>query len=104
MGSFRFSRVIIIVLALLIVIGGAFFISIQLIDAFQKGHQFRIDAWGIEMASSMETDALNMFFGWLTDLGAVWFLTTGSIVVGVILLLVGSNRLWRFTFLAIAML
>lgn len=57
-----------------------------------------------QFVSSIQSDTLDSIFGFITELGAVWLIATGSIIVGIILLFYPSNRLWRVLYFAVTMI
>ena len=87
-----------------VLIGGAFFLFAEIADDVFEKEKFQIDQMASQFVSSIQSDTLDSIFGFITELGAVWLIATGSIIVGIILLFYPSNRLWRVLYFAVTMI
>ena len=92
------------ILLALVLIGGAFFLFVEIADEVVEEETLRIDQLFIDFTSFIQSDGLDCLFSLITELGSVWFLTVGSIIVGVILLFYKDNRIWRFLYFAVTMI
>ena len=101
--QFLQKNLIWIVLAI-VLIGGAFFLFAEIADDVFEKEKFQIDQMASQFVSSIQSDTLDSIFGFITELGAVWLIATGSIIVGIILLFYPSNRLWRVLYFAVTMI
>lgn len=88
----------------IVLIGGAFFLFAEIADDVFEKEKFQIDQMASQFVSSIQSDTLDSIFGFITELGAVWLIATGSIIVGIILLFYPSNRLWRVLYFAVTMI
>nr|WP_289038714.1 phosphatase PAP2 family protein [uncultured Allobacillus sp.] len=99
-----FQKNIIWILLAIVVIGGAFFLFAEIAeDVFEK-EKFLIDQKASHFVSSIQSNTLDSLFGFITELGAVWLITTGTIIVGLILFFYPNNRLWRVFHFAVTMI
>ncbi|MFB9973957.1 phosphatase PAP2 family protein [Allobacillus sp. SKP2-8] len=101
--QFLQKNLIWIVLAI-VLIGGAFFLFAEIADDVFEKEKFQIDQMASQFVSSIQSDTLDSIFGFITELGAVWLIATGSIIVGIILLFYPSNRLWRVLYFTVTMI
>ncbi|PKR77668.1 hypothetical protein CEY16_06970 [Halalkalibacillus sediminis] len=97
------ARTYIMIFIALTVIGGGFYIFSELADEVLEQEKFIIDQWASEFVAQFSNPTLYTFLGWVTELGSVYTLTFGSIVLVAILAIYYKRRTWRIVYFIIAM-
>ncbi|KIL43198.1 phosphatase PAP2 family protein [Jeotgalibacillus campisalis] len=97
------ARTYILIVTALLIIGGGFYIFSELGEEVLENEMFMIDRYAADFAESLATPGVTTFFAWITELGSVWALTLGSIIMLVVLWVFYQRKKWRIVYFVIAM-
>ncbi|MFB1082649.1 phosphatase PAP2 family protein [Jeotgalibacillus sp. JSM ZJ347] len=97
------SRTYILIVTALVIIGAGFYIFTELGEDVLENEKFMIDQHAAEFAESIATPGVTAFFAFITELGSVWALTTGSIIMIAVLAYFYNRKKWRIIYFVIAM-
>lgn len=97
------ARTYILIVTALLIIGGGFYIFIELGEEVLENEKFMIDQHAADFAENLATPEVTTFFAWITELGSVWALTVGSLVMFGVLWYFYQRKKWRIVYFVIAM-
>ena len=93
----------ILIVTALLIIGGGFYIFIELGEEVLEKEKFLIDRYAADFAESLATPGVMTFFAWITELGSVWALTVESFIMLGVLWYFYERKKWRIVYFVIAM-
>lgn len=97
------ARTYILIVTALLIIGGGFYIFIELGEEVLENEKFMIDLNAADFAENLATPGVTNFFAWITELGSVWALTVGSLIMFGVLWYFYQRKKWRIVYFVIAM-
>lgn len=97
------TRTYILIVTALLIIGGGFYIFIELGEEVLENEKFMIDQHAADFAENLATPGVTTFFAWITELGSVWALTVGSLIMFGVLWYFYQRKKWRIVYFVIAM-
>lgn len=97
------ARTYILIVTALLIIGGGFYIFIELGEEVLENEKFMIDQHAANFAENLATPGVTTFFAWITELGSVWALTVGSLIMFCVLWYFYQRNKWRIVYFVIAM-
>lgn len=93
----------ILIVTALLIIGGGFYIFIELGEEVLEKEKFMIDRYAAYFAESFATPGVMTFFAWITELGSVWALSVASFIMLGVLWYFYERKKWRIVYFVIAM-
>ncbi|WP_226577317.1 phosphatase PAP2 family protein [Halobacillus litoralis] len=84
--------------------GAAFYSFIVLAEEVVEEQKFAIDQMATDFVSAVNTPSLENFMGTITETGAVWWLTSGSLLILVYLIFISDKSNWLWIFFVINMI
>ncbi|TFE02324.1 phosphatase PAP2 family protein [Jeotgalibacillus salarius] len=97
------ARTYILIVTALVIIGGGFYIFAELGEEVLENEKIMIDQHAADFAESIATPGVTTFFAFITELGSVWALTVGSIIMLGVLWYFYQRKKWRIVYFVIAM-
>ena len=97
------TKTYILIVTALLIIGGGFFIFTELGEEVLENEKFMIDQHAADFAENLATPGVKTFFEWITELGSVWALTVGSLIMFGVLWYFYQRKKWRIVYFVIAM-
>ncbi|WP_416149055.1 phosphatase PAP2 family protein [Salipaludibacillus sp. HK11] len=96
------TRTFILVVTALLIIGGNCYIFTELGKEVLENEKFMIDRHAADFAENLATPLVMNFFAWITELGSIWALTGGSLILVSVLYFYKREK-WRIVSFVIAM-
>ncbi|WP_185960069.1 phosphatase PAP2 family protein [Planococcus soli] len=97
------ARTYILIVTALFIISGGFYIFTELGEEVLENEKFMVDRHVAEFVENLATPGVTTFFAWITELGSVWALTVGSLIMFGVLGYFYQRKKWRIVYFLIAM-